>query len=77
MDSMLSGLRIMTNVALVDGPFEDWSKVRSHGRARRRRKKHPQRIRVYYTPSKTIYRMGDTIFCHPAMYAEIQRQVPA
>jgi hypothetical protein len=46
------GVRIIENSSLLDGPFEDWSKVRSHGRAlRRRRRGFPQRIRIYYTPS--------------------------
>jgi hypothetical protein len=56
----------------VDGPFEDWSQVRSHGRAARRRKRgFPQRIRIYYTPSKQAMVMGDTIVCHPGMYDAI------
>lgn len=73
MTDIVQGVRIIESDLLVDGPFEDWSQVRSHGRAARRRRKHPQRIRIYYTPSKTAYRTPDGIIMHPAMARELKR----
>ena len=71
---LLGGIRIIESVQLVDGPFEDWSQVRSHGRARRRRKQgHPQRIRLCYTPSNTAMRLpsGDVVM-HPEMARQLR-----
>lgn len=49
-------LRFVTNPLLVVGPFEDWSQVRSPGRARRRRARgHPQRICIYYRPDPSLW----------------------
>ncbi len=50
---------------------EDWSRVRSPGRARRRRHKHRQNIRGYYKPA--AIRIGNKIYVHP----EIMKQVRA
>jgi hypothetical protein len=55
---------------------EDWSRVRSPGRARRRRFKHRQNIRVYTTPKPDLYKLPDgTMVGHPqtvrALYARI------
>lgn len=44
---------------------EDWSRVRSPGRARRRRGKHRQNIVITGRPSTEIYVVGDMIVCHP------------
>lgn len=58
-------LRFIESRHLVIGPFEDWSKVRSRGRAARRRRKHPQRIRVFYKPDPQLLYQGDTVIGHP------------
>lgn len=44
---------------------EDWSRVRSPGRARRRRVKHRQNITVKSEPDTKAYLIGDKIVCHP------------
>jgi hypothetical protein len=56
---------------------EDWSKVRSPGRARRRRKKHRQNITARYEPSSEflINERARTIHCHPAMAAKLRAAV--
>ena len=70
------GIRIVESLEMVDGPFEDWSNVRSPARARRRRHKHPQRIRVWYTPKKHMLKTPDgTIICHPVVAQELRRQL--
>jgi len=66
----MHGIRIVENPNLLDGPFEDWSKVRSPGRARRRRRKHPQRIRIYYKPSNKVLKLPDgSLVMHPVIAA--------
>lgn len=60
-------LRFVENDHLTIGPFEDWSQVRSPGRAARRRKQgHPQRIRFYYKPDPKLLKLPDgTVVGHP------------
>lgn len=60
------GLRIVEDASLVD-TVEDWSRVRSPGRARRRRHKHPQNVRSVHVPKKTAVMFGNTLFMHPEM----------
>lgn len=68
------GLRLIESDLMVVGPFEDWSQVRSPGRARRRRGKHPQRIRFYYKPDPNVMhdRVHNTIIGHPATLAHLR-----
>jgi hypothetical protein len=67
------GVRVIESPLLTEGPFEDWSDVRSIGRATRRRKLgHKQRIRFFYKPSPTFYRYGDTIVGHPELVAALR-----
>lgn len=64
---MLSGLRIVDS-AIVGDPWEDWSGVRSHGRAARRRKMgHPQRIVTRYRANgKAVHdKAAGVIYIHP------------
>jgi hypothetical protein len=58
---------------------EDWSGVRSPGRARRRLKRgFPQRIRVYFTPKPDAYVLnGDTYVMHPVTAAKFREQLRA
>lgn len=77
MGPTINGIRIIVDQRLTDGPFEDWSQVRSPGRARRRRAKHPQRIRIYYRPSSKAYLIDGAIVMHPDMAAELRRRVGA
>src|SRR5687767_6387259 len=68
---------IIESVHMVDGPFEDWSRVRSPSRARRRRAKgHPQRIRIYFTPKKEAMSLpGGKIVMHPQRARELRDRI--
>jgi len=68
---LIAGLRIIESLHMVDGPFEDWSRVRSPGRARRRRWRHRQNIRIYYTPKPGFLRTDDALIGHPATCAKL------
>lgn len=59
--------RFIETTDMVEGPFEDWSRVRSPGRARRRlRKGYRQNVRTYYTPRKDFMQTADgTTYVHP------------
>lgn len=71
--AMTLGLRIVENDMLVK-TSEDWSDVRSPGRARRRRAKHRQNIRIVGVPADPI-QIGDTIFMHPATMASLRAEM--
>lgn len=72
---------IIESIHMVDGPFEDWSRVRSPGRARRRRLKgYRQNIRLYTTPKRDFMKLPDgTLVGHPqtvrAFYAMIKDRI--
>jgi hypothetical protein len=52
---------------------EDWSRVRSPGRARRRMAQgHRQNIGCRQQPEAVT--IGGVVFCHPAIYAELRKQ---
>ena len=72
----VEGFRLIEEPNLLDGPFEDWSRVRSPSRARRRRAKHRQNIRVYHTPSKNLLKLpnGDVVG-HPATIRALERKL--
>lgn len=56
---------------LVDH-VEDWSEVRSPGRARRRRRQgHPQRIRIVAVPRREVLVIEGVMYAHPVVVAEI------
>lgn len=70
------GLNIILSDQMVIGPFEDWSKVRSPGRAARRRNRGiPQRIRVYYMPDPNLLRTSDSIIGHPATIQKLREKI--
>ena len=73
----LFALRLIESVHMVIGPFEDWSQVRSPGRARRRLKRgHPQRIRFYYKPDPNLLQLpNNTIVGHPATLARLRKEL--
>ena len=66
------GLKIIENPMLTK-TTEDWSRVRSHGRARRRRWKHRQNINILTVPSDLMYLTGDAVICHPAKVRELRK----
>lgn len=64
------GMRIFENdKLLVATGEEDWSRVRSPGRARRRRHKHRQNIVQVMKPDPNFYvdKARNAVYCHPAM----------
>lgn len=68
MSPFFGGIRVVETPLLVIGPFEDWSQVRSPGRAARRRKRgHKQRIRFYHKPDPQVLhdRANGVIYAHP------------
>lgn len=70
-----NGFKIFECAEMVVYVCEDWSKVRSPARARRRRKKHRQNITAHYEPSSEfiIDERRRSIYCHPAMVAKLRR----
>ena len=72
------GVHIVESLEMVD-QVEDWSRVRSPSRARRRlRYGHKQNIRIVYVPKKEAFWAdnGRTLVMHPVMAAELRRQIP-
>ena len=68
-----AGLQIITNAALTI-TVEDWSAVRSPGRARRRLKRgFPQRIVRRVVPDPKVYVIRGVAVMHPALMAELDR----
>lgn len=58
-------------------PKESWHRVRSVPRARRRLKRgHRQNILTVQVPDPNVFVVGDTIYCHPAIYGEICTAIP-
>ena len=76
---MFSGLKLIETHLMTVGPFEDWSGVRSRGRAARRRKQgHKQRIRLFYEPDPNVMhdRVNNIIYGHPATLAHLRSTLP-
>lgn len=71
------GMPIVTN-RLLTVPAEDWSRVRSPGRARRRmRRGFRQNIRYYDAPTPKAMVIGGVIYVHPDMLDAIMKQANA
>ncbi len=71
------GLRIIESKQLVDRN-EDWSRVRSPSRARRRmRQGHRQNIIVTYTPKTIAYHMPheNAVVMHPDMARQLRARL--
>lgn len=70
-----NGFSIVETMGMVVYAGEDWSKVRSPSRARRRRKKHSQNITAKYDPSPEflIDERRRVIYCHPAMAKKLMQ----
>lgn len=69
------GVQIIEVESMVEVVGEDWTRVRSPGRARRRRKKHRQNISPLYAPLKTFLQSGNKIYCHPARAAQLRSAI--
>ena len=68
------GLRIIEDPSLVE-TIEDWSRVRSPGRARRRRWRHRQNIEIRCEPSAEVFRQGNVMVMHPVTAAKLRAEI--
>lgn len=74
---LAGGLSIVEDSNLIES-YEDWSRVRSPARARRRmRYGFRQNIETRHKPSKDVYRVGNKLVMRPEMAKELQRQLAA
>lgn len=72
----LGGLRIIESPHLTE-MIEDWSDVRSPGRAaRRRRYGHRQRIRYVEVPKRVVLQLGNALVMHPDLARQVRDLVP-
>ena len=74
---LITGVRIIEDSNLVDY-VEDWSKVRSPSRARRRRKRgFAQNIQMSTVALQQVYSLdgGKTLVMHPVVARAIERQL--
>lgn len=77
MRTVIHGMEIIVNAELGTWS-EDWSRVRSPGRARRRLKKHRQRIGRTFTPDPKWYVLEDrTLITHPANLGRLEAALRA
>jgi hypothetical protein len=54
---------------------EDWSRVRSPSRARRRmRQGHKQNVRTITVPDPAIVQIGNNFYMHPETYRKLEEQ---
>jgi hypothetical protein len=75
----LGGVRIVKDIHMTD-VVEDWSRVRSPSRARRRlRYGHPQNVVFRNVPKKDVFYLegGNVIVGHPETIAELERLMAA
>ncbi len=68
------GFQIIENPYLTKA-VEDWSRVRSPGRAARRRKKHRQNIRIVQVAMRDVFEMGGKLVMHPEVARELRQRV--
>lgn len=68
------GMPIVTN-RLLTVPAEDWSRVRSPSRARRRMHRgFRQNVRYYDAPTPKAMVIGGVMYVHPDMLDEIMKR---
>lgn len=69
---------IIENARLLVHDGEDWSKVRSPGRARRRRRQgHRQNIIQKWKPDPTIYQVEGRCYMHPSIAVQLRAKIAA
>ena len=73
---MLGDVKIVESLAMVD-QVEDWSGVRSPGRARRRRRKYRQNIKIVNVPKPHAISIdgGRTLIMHPEIARQLRHAV--
>ena len=72
----LPPLRFIPN-SLLYTVEEDWSEVRSHGRAARRRKQgHKQRIKIWHKPDPDFYEIdAGVMLAHPETIRRVETEL--
>jgi hypothetical protein len=71
--SPFGGMQIIESDAMVES-FEDWSRVRSPGRARRRMKYgHRQNVQTLQKPRCDALIVDNRMFVHPVVAHELRR----
>lgn len=69
------GMRVIAAPLLVD-MVEDWSRVRSPSRARRRlRQGHPQNIVLRAVPRREALNVSGALYMHPDLIAELEAKM--
>jgi hypothetical protein len=77
MNDLLNGMRIIEDWAMVDA-VEDWSRVRSPARARRRmRYGHKQNVVIRHVPKKAAYQVDGNLIMHPEMARALRQEIGA
>jgi hypothetical protein len=74
----LGGIRILASEHMPTDTVEDWSRVRSPGRAaRRRRQGHPQRIGYRQEPKRMVVHdtAQNVLYVHPVIFDEIAEAI--
>ena len=69
------GMQIIIDDVLMSKTIEDWSNVRSPGRARRRRWKHRQNIVSRIVPKEDIFRFGGKLIMHSVMLEKLEAEI--
>jgi len=72
---LFDSIQIIEDSSLVE-MVEDWSRVRSKARARRRRAKHRQNIEIRVVPKEEIFYVGNRLIMHPRVAAELRARFP-
>ena len=68
-------VKIIQDMNMVDIE-EDWTEVRSHSRAKRRRAKgYPQRIKIIHTPKKEAIETPFGLVMHPEMANALRKKL--
>lgn len=74
MFNSFAGVRVIESLEMVDS-VEDWSRVRSPSRARRRmRQGYRQNVVVTVTPKQEVLMLGDTMVAHPVIVDQLRRR---
>ena len=69
------GLAIFVDDVVMSKTIEDWSNVRSPGRAARRRWKHKQNIVLHVVPKEEVLQFGDRLIMHSVMLRKLEAEI--
>ncbi len=76
MTDAYGGFKIIVDDIAMSKTVEDWSRVRSKGRAARRRKRgFRQNIDFRVVPKMEVFRFGDRLVMHSQMLREFQARI--